>query len=106
MYTTSTNNIGTQLQQSNSINPDIFVTGRKSYYDFINSKNDQRNNVGFEYEGQIFANSLSNVTYNGDNNRMTILSSIENVMFNMIESVKRIRNFRNYIVPKNNKYVR
>ena len=84
----------------------IFVTERKSYYDFIVTKNDNIPNKGFDYEGNIFKKSLSNITYNGDSNRSTILASIEKVVFNMIESVKRIKNFKNYMVPKNNKNVR
>lgn len=84
----------------------VFTTDRKSYYDFIKTKNDNIPNAGFDYEGKILKKSLSNITYNGDENRTTILGSIEKVIFNLIESTKRIRNFRNYIVPKNNKYVR
>ena len=103
MYTSSNNN----NKLTSSKNKDyIFITERKSYHDFINSKDEKRNNTGFDYEGHIFEKSLSNLTYNGDNNRKTILASIEKVVFNLIESAKRIRNFRNYIVPKNNKYVR
>lgn len=84
----------------------VFTTDRKSYYDFIKTKNDNIPNAGFDYEGKILKKSLSNITYNGDENRTTILMSVEKVIFNLIESTKRIRNFRNYIVPKNNKYVR
>lgn len=85
---------------------DIFVTDRKSYHDFITSKNDNIPNKGFDYENRIFEKSLSNITYNGDENRFTILKSIEKVVFNWIESAKKIRNFKNFIVPKNNKNVR
>ena len=85
---------------------EIFVTERKSYYEFIASKNNSKPNSGFEYENRIFEKSLSNITYNGDSNRTSILKSIEKVVFNLIESTKRIRNFRNYIVSKNNKHIR
>jgi len=34
------------------------------------------------------------------------LNSIEKVVFRLIETTKNIRNFVNYRVPKNNKYVR
>lgn len=84
----------------------VFTTDRKSYYDFIRTKNDNIPNSGYDYEGKILKKSLSNIVYNGDENRTTILMSIEKVIFNLIESTKRIRNFRNYMVPKNNKYVR
>lgn len=84
----------------------MFNTERKSYYEYINSINDRRSNVGFNYEGRIFEKTLSNITLSGDRNRMGILKSIEKVVYNLIEKTKTIRNFMNYRVPKNNKYVR
>jgi hypothetical protein len=84
----------------------MFNTERKSYYEYIESTEDQRTNVGFEYEGRIFEKTLSSITLGGDNNRKSILNSIEKVVFRLIETTKNIRNFVNYRVPKNNKYVR
>ena len=81
-------------------------TERKGYHDFIYSQKDKRNNTGYDYEGSILKRSLSTLVYNGDENRTTILSRIEKVIFNLIEKTKLIRNFVNYTVPKNNKYVR
>lgn len=84
----------------------MFTTSRKSYYDYINSTEDKRSNVGFNYEGKIFEKTLSSVTLDGDNNRKSILKSLEKVVFNLVEKTKDIKNFFNYRVPKNNKYVR
>jgi hypothetical protein len=84
----------------------MFNTERKSYYEYINSINDKRTNVGFNYEDRIFEKTLSTITLGGDRNRMGILKSIEKVVYNLIEKTKTIRNFMNYRVPKNNKYVR
>jgi len=84
----------------------MFNTGRKSYYDYINSTQDRRTNVGFDYEGKIFEKTLSSVTLGGDNNRKSILKSIEKVVYSLVEKTKDIKNFFNYRVPKNNKYVR
>lgn len=81
-------------------------TERKSYHEFINTQNDKRNNIGFEYEGKIFERSMSRLVYNGDENRSYILAKIEKVVFTLIEKTKGIKNFINYTVPKNNKYVR
>jgi hypothetical protein len=67
---------------------------------------DERTNVGFDYEGMIFQKTLSDVTLNGDRTRMGILKSLEKVIYRLVESTKDIRNFMNYRVPKNNKYVR
>lgn len=84
----------------------MFNTERKSYYDYINSTRDDRSNVGFDYEGKIFDKTMSSITLGGDKNRKSMLNSIEKVIYNLIETTKSIRNFINYRVPKNNKYVR
>jgi hypothetical protein len=84
----------------------MFTTNRKSYYDYIGSVQDNRPNAGFNYEGQIFQKTLSDLTLGGDQNRMDILASLETSVYNLIEMTKGIRNFVNYRVPKNNTYVR
>ena len=84
----------------------MFTTGRKSYYEYINSQQDQRINTGFDYEGKIFEKTLSTVTLDGDKNRSLILTSLEKVVYRLVETTKDIKNFMNYRVPKNNKYVR
>jgi hypothetical protein len=84
----------------------MFTTEKKSYYDYIESNQDNRTNVGFDYEGQIFEKTLSSITLGGDSNRTSMIASMEKVVFRLIESTKWIRNFVNYRVPKNNKYVR
>jgi hypothetical protein len=79
---------------------------KKSWYEFIESQNDVRSNVGFDYEGKIFEKTLSNPVLGGDANRMDILASIENVIYSLFETTKYIKNYFNYTVSKNNKYVR
>jgi hypothetical protein len=79
---------------------------KKSWYEFMSSQNDIRSNVGFEYENNIFKKTLSNPILGGDKNRMDILASIEKVVYYWFEATKYIKNYFNYTVPKNNKYVR
>lgn len=79
---------------------------KQSWYEFIESQNDDRTNKGFDYEGKIFENTLSNQVINGDSNRVDILASIERVVYQLFETTKYIKNYINYTVPKNNKYVR
>jgi hypothetical protein len=79
---------------------------KKSWYEFIESQNDVRGNKGFDYEGRIFEKTLSNQILNGDSNRVDILASIEKVVYQLFETTKYIKNYINYTVPKNNKYVR
>ena len=45
---------------------------KKSWYDFINTQDEIRSNVGFDYEGKIFEKTMSNQVINGDQNRMDI----------------------------------
>lgn len=82
------------------------MSEKKSWYEFIESQNDIRSNVGFDYEGKIFEKTLSNQVMQGDSNRIDILASIEKVVNQLFESTKYIKNYINYTVPKNNKYVR
>lgn len=79
---------------------------KQSWYEFIESQNDNRSNTGFDYEGKIFENTLSNQVINGDSNRVDILASIEKVVYQLFETTKYIKNYINYTVPKNNKHVR
>jgi hypothetical protein len=79
---------------------------KQSWYEFIESQNDDRSNKGFDYEGKIFEKTLSNQVINGDSNRVDILASIEKVVYQLFETTKYIKNCINYTVPKNNKYVR
>ena len=84
----------------------MFTTEKKSYYEYINSTQDNRTNTGFNYEGKIFEKTLSDVTLNGDRTRTGILKSLEKIVYRLVETTKDIKNFMNYRVPKNNKYVR
>lgn len=79
---------------------------KKSWYEFIQSQNDVRSNMGFDYEGKIFEKTLSNQVMKGDSNRIDILASIEKVVYQLFETTKYIKNYINYTVPKNNKHVR
>lgn len=82
------------------------MADKKSWYEFIQSQNDIRSNKGFDYEGKIFKKTLSNQVMQGDANRIDILASIERVVYQLFETTKYIKNYINYTVPKNNKYVR
>ena len=79
---------------------------KKSWFEFIETQNEVRNNVGFDYEGKIFEKTLSNQVLQGDENRISILNSIEKVVYQLFETTKYIKNYVNYTVKKNNKYVR
>lgn len=79
---------------------------KKSWFEFIETQDEIINNKGFDYEGKIFEKTLSNQVLQGDENRMSIINSIERVVYQWFESTKYIKNYINYTVKKNNKYVR
>ncbi len=82
------------------------MADKKSWYEFIKTQNDVRSNVGFDYEGRIFEKTMSNQLLAGDENRILILASLEKIVNQLFETTKYIKNYINYTVPKNNKYVR
>ena len=79
---------------------------KKSWFEFIESQDEIRSNTGFDYEGKIFGKTLSNQIIQGDTNRLEILASIEKVVYQLFETTKYIKNYINYTVKKDNKYVR
>ena len=79
---------------------------KKSWFQFIESQDEIRSNTGFDYEGKIFEKTLSNQIIQGDTNRLEILASIEKVVYQLFETTKYIKNYINYTVKKDNKYVR
>ena len=79
---------------------------KKSWFEFIESQDEIRSNTGFDYEGNIFEKTLSNQIIQGDTNRLEILASIEKVVYQLFETTKYIKNYINYTVKKDNKYVR
>ena len=79
---------------------------KKSWFEFIESQDEIRSNTGFDYEGKIFEKTLSNQIIQGDTNRLEILASIEKVVYQLFATTKYIKNYINYTVKKDNKYVR
>ena len=79
---------------------------KKSWFEFIESQDEIRSNTGFDYEGKIFEKTLSNQIIQGDTNRLEILASIEKVVYQLFETTKYIKNYINYTVKEDNKYLR
>lgn len=88
-----------------------YSLNRKYYsFDQTNNLRDIRETIndkvreGFNYKGQIFKKTMSNVIFR-DPVKKSILDEIEKIFFGLIESVKQIKNYFNYTVPNNNKRV-
>jgi len=94
----------------NEIKP---LSRRREYYDFFQDENlyDVRDTMfdqypkGFNYKGKILRKTLSPLLY--QNPRVSsILDTIDRILYTTVESIKQIRNYVNWTVPKNNKNVR
>lgn len=70
-----------------------------SYYDIAESQQDGPNNMGYDYEGNIFKNSMSNVMFQ-DQKRAGILASMETIVYEMVQQVKTIKIFFGYTMNK------
>lgn len=57
---------------------------------------------GFDYRGRLFEKSMSNFIFR-EEKRQQILEKVEDVVFQLIETVKTIKNHVNYIIPKNSR---
>lgn len=97
----------------NRIMKEIHPISRDSVYsDFFQDENlyDVRDSIfdsyprGFDYKDRIFEKTLSPIILQNPNSK-DILKKIERVIYSTIESIKRIRNFTNWTVSKNNKNV-
>jgi len=85
---------------------------KRKYYAFDPTDNlkDVRDSIndnvreGYDYKESIMENTMSNVIFR-DPTKESILKELQKVIFALIESVKQIKNFFNYTVPKNNKRV-
>ena len=73
---------------------------KKSLYDEAEHLRDRVKHKGFAYEGRIFEKSMSNFLFR-EEKRKAILALLENVVFELIERVKQIKNHVNYVVDKN-----
>ena len=72
---------------------------KASIYDNVNNRLTRQQNSGFDYEGQIFARSLSSYILS-DPNRSNILTKYEEMIYFLVQKVKTIKTFFNYTVPK------
>ena len=73
---------------------------KESYSEVSNHRVDQIANLGYNYKGHLFENSLSKVILS-DYTRKGILDQFEKILYKCIESVKLIKTNFNYTLPKN-----
>jgi hypothetical protein len=73
---------------------------KKSLFDKMEHRLDQIQNLGYDYKGKLFQNTLSNVILS-DSKRVGILNQFEKIIYQCIESVKLIKVDFNYTFKKN-----
>lgn len=70
-----------------------------SYFDIAEHQQDNGNSAGYDYQGNIFANTMSNVIFN-DPKRTGILAMMEAVVYQLIQNVKVIKLQYGYTMEK------
>jgi len=73
---------------------------RESYYDIAESVWDDYKNLGYQYKGMIFRNSISSLFYS-DKRKVRIIDELEKMIYHLLEHVKMIKKFRNFAIKKN-----
>lgn len=71
-----------------------------SLYDIRDSKNDRLKNLGYDYSNTLLTRTLSNYLFRNEK-VAGYLQKLNAIMVNYLNSVKTIRVFFNYTVPKN-----
>lgn len=88
-------------------NNDINITkykGFDSIYDKINTERWELKNFGYKYEDTLFEDNTSR--YLQRNKMMSdMFKYLNKIMSHLINSVKYLRNFNNYAVPKDYKHI-
>lgn len=72
---------------------------KKSEYEPALHRLDKIENKGYDYNGKVLRNSLSNHIYKEDK-RIGMIDAMEPTVTNWVESVKNIKNFLHFAVPK------
>ena len=88
-------------------NNDINITkykGFDSIYDKINTDRWELKNLGYKYEDTLF--DVNTSRYLQRNKMMSnMFKYLNKIMSHLINSVKYLRNFNNYAVPKDYKHI-
>jgi hypothetical protein len=66
----------------------------ESYQNILNHRNDKISNLGFNYKGKIFEKTLSKSLFR-DFKRKKAIDKLDSLIYELIESVKRIKVHRN-----------
>jgi hypothetical protein len=73
---------------------------KDSVYRPIYERREKRLNLGYDYKDNIMKNTLSGQMFNVNTDLNTFITSINDIMYNLIESVKQIKVFANPAVDK------
>jgi hypothetical protein len=73
---------------------------KDSIYRPIYERKEKRLNVGFDYKGKILKRTLSSQLFNVNTTLSTFISNIEKVVYEWVESVKRIKIHANPALDK------
>lgn len=73
---------------------------KDSIYKPIYERREKRLHLGYDYKDKIMKNTLSNQMFDVNTTLNTFIKSINDIVYNWIESVKQIKIFANPAVDK------
>ena len=66
---------------------------------YLETRENKVKHAGFDFRGKVLQRSLSALLYS-EPKRAAILDSFEPILAFLIDSIKHVRKFRNYHIPK------
>lgn len=84
---------------------DLLKYKLKNLYDGAKTRKDNRLNLGFDYRDSLMQRNLSNHILR--NQTMSdFIGFLNDYMYNILSSVKKLKQFKNYTVKKNDTNIR
>lgn len=76
---------------------------KKSKHQMLLESNNDIKNIGFDYEGKLFKNTISSFIYENDKMKPMLLK-LEEITHFTINQIKTIKEFYNYAMDNNKFY--
>lgn len=78
---------------------------RKSIYSHLHTRNDELKNLGYDYSKTILKNTMSDKMFDTNQTMYTYLEYLNNIVYDIIESVKIIKTYACISCDKNEKRI-
>jgi len=84
---------------------DLLKYKLKSLYDGAKTRKDNRLNLGFDYRDSLMQRNLSDHILRNQT-MLDFIGFLNDYMYNILSSVKKLKQFKNYTVKKNDTNIR